>query len=283
MVQRLASSEFAVLAWRHWYRWCAASRCTPSEQAFLRGFVARRWYRWVQKLGWDAAGIRLPSDDELWHRFEAHLLVGSSRARRVYKRWLFARAVGQSGATWQATIEAGATLILRDVVRRWYRDEQPRRDHVSLDAPLPDCPHLTLADLLGSSPSPEDELDADQVERWASGFAQRHFERASRPARVGLLLRALDRPLYGPQAERMAGCGKTKLHGDLQKFVRSLAADVQKELASESRLMALQVAMRALALARERAVEWARAEKLAPKFFRIMEESGGGSSGRTER
>jgi hypothetical protein len=81
----------------------------------------------------------------------------------------------------------------------------------------------------------------------------------------------------------MAGCGKTKLHGDLQKFVRSLAADVQKELASESRLMALQVAMRALALARERAVEWARAEKLAPKFFRIMEEAGGGSSGRTER
>lgn len=256
-------------AWEQWRERCAAGRCDEGVRRRLSSFAGRRAGLWWERVG---AGHRFapPKPDDAWHRFETHLVTSRTRAGRAYKAWLFARAEGLSGVAWLDAICGSATLVMRDVVRDWFRREMPLPAAVSLNTPVPGTDGLTLADLISGGENPAAAAAARDLDAAAWRLAAGVFAASERPARVGLCLRALGHPLYGPAAERMARCGKTKLNAAVRKFARALAEDAMRTYGGDGRNVAKDVAMRAMTMARDLAVRWGRAEKRMAPAFQIV-------------
>ena len=265
-----ASGE-AEAAWRQWHARCALARCEPGPAGVLRGFAATRAASLVRRLGHLAEGVVAPEPRDAWHLFEVHLVTTRTREGKRYKDWLFARAEGRRGQDGIDTIQGGATLILRDVVREMIRREARPFGTASLDAPVPGTEGLRLADLVPSGPTPADEADARELDLIARRTAEREFEAAPRRVRIGLCLRALGLPLDGPAVERAAGCGKSSLHAAVRGFTVGLAAGVLRDHPAETSGTAHEIAVRAVQALRDMAREWGRLEKSLERFFHRVE------------
>lgn len=254
----------ALAAWAEWHAQCAIARCHDRARAHLHRFAASRAASCLGRAGLDLSALGWPTAADLWHRLETHLVTDRTHARPPYKAWLFARAESLSGTAWLDAIQGGAALILRDVLRDWVRREGPAPSAVSLDDPVPGHEDLHYRDLIPSHDLREQLADRDEDEA-ARRLAMEAFEAAPRHTRVALCLRALGRPLFGPFAERLAGCGHTKLAGSVRRFITDLA---EIALRRHPREEAFAIAVRAPAWARRLAIEWGRAEiSMAPAFL----------------
>ncbi len=260
----LASESEALAAWAEWYALCAIARCGDRARAHLHRFAASRAASCLGRAGRDVRALGSPTPADLWHRFETHLVTDRTRARQPYKEWLFARATSLSGTARLDAIQGGATLILRDVLREWVRREGPSPSAVSLDDPVPGHEDLHYRDLVVGE-DPREELAVRDEDEAARRLAAEAFGTAPRHTRVALCLRALGRPLFGPFAERLAGCGHTKLAGSVRRFIADLA---ETALRRHPREEAFAIAARAPAWVRRFALEWGRAEiSMAPAFL----------------
>ncbi len=257
-------------AWDQWYSRCALARCGPAPAGLLRGFAGARSASLVRRLGHLAEGMAAPDPRDAWHLFETHLVTTRTREGKRYKDWLFARAEGRVGRDRIDTIQGGATLILRDVVREWIRREARPFGTASLDAPIPGTQGLRLADLVPADSCTADEIEARDLDAHAQQTAAREFEAASRRVRIGLCLRALGHPLDGPAVERAAGCGKSSLHAAVRSFTIGLAAGVVRDHPAEAPGTAHAIAGRAVAILRDMARNWGRLEKALEPFFQEM-------------
>ncbi len=253
----------ALAAWSEWHARCALGRCGQTSRGYLHQFVLRRAASFLQRAGFELRALGSPTADDLWHRLETHLVADRTRARQPYKEWLFARAATLQGTARLDAIQGGAALILRDVVRDWIRREGPARAAVSLDDPVPGQDGLYYRDLIPGDDLRE-ELERRDEEEAAQRLATEAFNAAPRHTRVALCLRALGRPLFGPLAERLAGCGHTKLAESVRRFVTGLAEEALRRYPREDAFM---IALRAPAWARRLALAWGRAEIwMAPAF-----------------
>ncbi|MCX7817918.1 MAG: hypothetical protein N2652_01700 [Kiritimatiellae bacterium] len=275
---RSSDRSGALAAWEEWRARCALGRCGEATRTCLHRFVHSRAAAFLFRAGTDGRAIGSPTPAELWHRLEVHLVADRTRARQPYKQWLFARAAPLHGEARLDAIQGGAALILRDVLREWLRREGPAPASVSLEDPVPGCEDLRYADLVGGEDARE-RIEARDLEAAARQLASAAFWAAPRTVRVGLCLRALGRPLFGPLAERLAGCGHTKLAASVRRFVEDLAAAAMRRHPREE---AFEIAMRAPAWARKLALDWGRAEiSMAPAFQTLTAERGRRPSRRT--
>ena len=256
-------------AWGQWRARCALAKCDPHPAAVLCRFAGSRTAGILRRLG-PAAGLSVPEDRDAWHLFEVHMVTGRTRQGKRFKEWLFARALGQEGAARVDTLQGGATLIIRSVIREWIRREAPVAGWMSLDAPLPGTDGLNLADLVPSGASPADMAAEADIEILARQVAHRHMNTISRRVCVGLCLRALGFPLDGAAAERAAGCSKTTLHSAVRQFINALAADVLARYRSEAPGTGHAIARRAVQIVREKVVARSRQEKWAARFFHTV-------------
>lgn len=254
-----------------WRARCALARCDAAPAGILLQFAWTRFASLVRRLGALAEGLAVPEPRDAWHLFEVHLVTGRTREGKRYKDWLFARTAGQTGAARVDTIQGGATLILRDVVRETIRREVRPLGMCSLDAPIRGTEGLTMADLVAGGASPADEADAREIETLARRAAAEMFARSTRRVRIGLCLREMGLSLDGPAVERVAGCGKSSLHAAVRAFTTELAAAVRGAHASEPPGTAHAIAARAVQILREKAGEWGRLEKSLARFFRQVE------------
>jgi len=261
----------AEAAWLQWHARCALARCDAEPAGILRQFAWTRSVSLIHRLGTLAEGLAAPAAREAWHLFEVHLVTGRTREGKRYKEWLFARAAGQTGAVRVDTIQGGATLILRDVVRETIRREVRPIGMCSIDAPVHGTEGLTLADLVAGGSSPADDAAAREIEVLAQRTAERMFGLASRRVRIGLCLRELGLSLDGPAVERAAGCCKSSLHTAVRAFTVDLAAAVRDAHPSEVPGTAHAIAARAVQILREMAREWGRLEKSLARFFHQVE------------
>jgi hypothetical protein len=257
--------------WQEWYRRCAADRCAEPVRVSLAAFAHSRFLTYLQRLGGgriDRGAVESPAC--AWHLFESHLQLKSTRQGKRYKDWLFARLDGTSDAP-ARVLEAGASLIVRSVVREHVRHERPAAGTVSLDAPLSDDlgAAITLEALL---PAPGDTV-VDVIRREGEALARTTacaaFSGLARRTRVALAAKALGVSLAHPVVERAAGARKSALSDDYRRWLLALAEDVRVRSRGDGDLTRL--ALEALKHAQDLAVEWARSEKGCARLFWIAD------------
>ncbi len=261
--------------WQMWRERCAAARCTPAAQLDLCGFAFDRFRRYLQKVRPSSAP---PSASDAWHAFETHLALGRTRATKAWKAWLFAR--GGAHPTLNC-IQGGATLIMRDVVRTYLRNEQSPPWMLSLDAPAgqpadQDGGVLAVADLLPDPADPLMEVDAHDLQLLVEQLFAEVIAPLSAREQIAVTVYQRGKRLSHRAVTGAARCGKSSLCNSLHQGMRKMAGVLTAKLPGESpdtRIRIAQGLIAKLAAETEKALETAH-----PDLFRyIKEESDDGS------
>ncbi len=239
----------AAADWQEWRRECAADRCSPSASANLKRFGKVRFATYCRRYASTTGDSQplnkdfvSPEQDAAWHLLETHCHVGRNRAGKSYKNWLFARAVG--AANWSAAIEAGATLLMRDVVRGHLRREHSARFMCSLDAAHDadaSGQAWSLAELIPDSTDPLSGIEEREMQELAINLAHQQCAHLSALERVVLVASAHKIPFNHIGLQHCCGRKKSTLATTYQHVLKELAARIRTVYPEQS--AALCVAM----------------------------------------
>lgn len=268
--------------WEEWHARCALLRCGEETRTALRGFAWTRFVHYAQAaLGESGVQPQVPAAEDCWHLLESDLSVARPRSGRRYKEWLFARLEGTGDAPIDV-IQGGASLLMRTVVRTWALHETTPRKTRSMDAPL--ClgaSGLTLADLLPAEEGTS--LEDDELAARAATLAPAFFDTLDPKARLVLLAKHLDLPLYDPGVLALAGIGRSRASDIWRSAFTQLAGLVGQTHPTEPRDWQLKLTLVVARLLNERIVCWGRVEKTAQPLFFMAERNGGdGKAGRRQ-
>lgn len=258
--------------WQTWYRVCALARCAESVRRELRAFAHERFLTYLRRLGGDLDPGACVDPDTAWHLFETHLQVKATREGKRYKDWLFARVeAGRDDSA--GVVAAGASLIVRSVVREYVRHERPQARMRSLDAPLSDAfgHRLTLEDLLAGPDDTAGAVHAREREAWAQRLGAESFAALDRRGRVVLTAKALGLRLTHPSVLRAAGAQKSALSEQYRNWVLRMAEDVRERWQTSLDGDLTRVALQAIHHAQGMALDWAAAERKCRCLFKCME------------
>jgi hypothetical protein len=254
--------------WQEWGAQCAAARCAPETRAALHLFGWQRFGHYARRARGEGVAGCLPDAAGCWHLLEARLVTGRSRPGKAYKRWLFDRTAG--GGEPLDAVQGGASLLLRSVVRDFLRREAPRPATVSLDAPLEGVEgRLTLADLL---PAPDATGAEPDAPRLAGAIARAAFDALDVRARLLVLAKHLDLPLYHPAVTAAAGTSRSRASEIWREAFERLAAEARRACPDEDAGGRLRLCLLAAPELARLIFQWARAEKSAAPVFRVAEE-----------
>ncbi len=228
--------------WQAWRKTCALALCTDSAQRDLRGFAFEKFRRRLQKM---PLALAAPAATEAWHAFETHLALGKTRTAKAWKQWLFAR--GGTNPTLDC-IQAGATLIMRDVVREYLRREHAPSWIKSLDAPVArnnsaDATNAyTAADLLPEAADPLETLDTHEHQKLAQELQASAGKLLSVRHTISLTVYHNGKALYHPSVLAVASCSKSSLCNALHQALKILATLVNTKLANDCQHTRMHVA-----------------------------------------
>ena len=227
--------------WNMWRERCAVARCTQAAQYDLFGFAFDRFQGYLQKVRPSFAPLSPP---DAWHAFESHLALGRTRSLKAWKAWLFARGGERSTLS---CVQGGATLIMRDVVRSYLRNEHHPTWMTSLDAPLDQATGrqgsaVVLEDLLPASADPLEALAAQELQTLANQLMAVATERLSFREQIALTVHHAGKVLWHHAVTKAAGCGKSSVFNALHQGIQKMADLLQKELPQESAGTRMQVA-----------------------------------------
>ncbi len=219
-------------AWREWKMLCALDLCSKSAVDHLLRFGVRRFRRYVNRVHGhrsDSRSAPMLDARDAWHRFEVYLAVNKSRAGKRYKDWLFNRARHES-VRWEQVVEAGATLLMRDVVRDYLRREHAAPWMRSLQEPLCNVQgyKVTLEDLLPGTFDPSCEVEKREVEAMAERLASDLLPELSLREQIAIFARASGIPVSDPDILNAAGCGKSVLNESYHSAFHKLAGHVRE-------------------------------------------------------
>jgi hypothetical protein len=261
--------------YQHWQEWrerCAVLRCGAETQSVLRDFAWKRFARYARNtLGEADVKPQLPSAEACWHLLECELAVSRLRSGRRYKEWLFARLAGSHDAPIDV-IQGGASLLMRTVVRDWALRETRQRRTQSLEAPIGvSGSGLTLADLLPAAP--ERDVESSDLEQHAESLAGAIFESLDQRARLILLAKQLNLPLYGAELLEQIGTGRSNVSKIWRGVYQQLANRVTERYAAEPRDWQLQLSLLAARRLGAILLNWGRMEKRAQVLFFMVRRS----------
>ena len=265
----------------HWMEWktlCALDLCREDTRQSLRNFAHSRFRHFA---GIYASITNTPDPESLtpdaseaWHRFETHFLSHRTREGKSYKEWLIGRASVHGPPTLNS-IQGGAALLMREVVRERLRTEFFHPRFVSLDAPVQTVSGRKSPSLMELLPDIDNAAQAaeqaDLVEiakRDADDAmaALRHRER------VALLARELGLSLVHPEVIRAAGCGKSVLCNAFDDALVGLANYVRSRYSREDNETLASLSCLLLEHVRERIFSWGKSDCACAPLLLLVEE-----------
>jgi hypothetical protein len=262
--------------WNTWITVCALDLCPGDTRQSLQRFVITRFVTLVRKYAalsrTDPGNAAASTPADAWHLFESHLHLQHTREGKSYKQWLNEhRWLNPENPL--PCLESGASLIVRDVVREHLRREARRTCTQPLDTPLRSaCSQTyTLSELLPSPETTPDTIHNNEMTRLASDAARQVFRQLTRRERLALLARSLNLPLSSPTVTKAAACRKTTLCAAYRDSLKTIAAFIQEQFASEDRTIRAQLAVTTFSELHPLLVHWGKSEKQQLAFF--MEEN----------
>jgi hypothetical protein len=218
--------------WSEWRQQCAAALCSHPARHTLHAWAYARFSRLLERCAARTKRTAPPahsvSPRDAWHLFETYLTVPGSAGGKSYKKWLFSRTARSSDHPLDV-VQSGASLIMRDVTRRYLRQEQHSWCMDSLDRPLTGdgATAPTGRELLACVADPADEAARREFERLAGDHAARLIEGIDKVDRVVLLARHCGRPLSDPEIERLAGRRKSALGRRYRAMVNAVVGELR--------------------------------------------------------
>ncbi len=263
--------------WLAWKTHCARALCPPDTQRRLATFAGIRFAAYIRRcrhitnLCLSDLAQRVPDDDDAWHAFESHAMLAQSSRGKRYKEWIFARLKRASGNPLDV-VQAGASLLLRDAVRKHLCAELPRRQTVSLDEPLPGGDtELTLGDLLPGAADVFDTLAGREADSLADRHAETVFQMLPRPERLGLLARFLGLPISDPKVLRATGMNKSHLCDLTRRVVERIHDALRLHYRHDGADTVRQLTLTVIAHLEHRLYAWRDTERRLPRLFRNQE------------
>jgi hypothetical protein len=264
--------------WIKWKEVCAADLCPDRVRNRLGAFGQSRFrtladrFRSRTNAGNASEVVDRLGPLEAWHLFESHVTVRATREGKRYKDWIFARTEGSADSPLRV-IEAGASLIMRDVVRDHLRREFSPRTMVSLDSPVAGSAgeSLTLGDLLPGSPDPADEAAAKEYTALACRHAEETFRKMTRRERVAMLSKHMGLSLAHNAVEQAAGCRHSILNTTYRRFLEQIGMNMGTRYRDDGGESVLALTMMTLDAIREKAFSWGKSENGCAELFNIVD------------
>lgn len=263
--------------WIEWKQKCALALCSGEAKQSLTRFVHARFARCVAAYlhttnSTDPAAV-VPDAGESWHRFESHFRLHAGPGGKSYKDWLFAAPAGGRAYSTQESVEAGASLLVRDVVREFLRREHSASWMVSTSAPASgSCGETpTVEELLPAAADTVAGVEKRELDRLAGADAEAAFLSLDRRERVAILVREAGVSLAHPDAVKAAGCGKSVLNEAFHSALSRVAATVRNRHPGEERKVQASLACIALERVRRLVRHWAGSETACSRFCRAIE------------
>lgn len=263
--------------WEEWRKKCALGLCVETARRALRQFAAARFARYAgayaHRVNHTCPATLLPAPDAPWHLFETHLCARRNRAGKSYKEWLFARTAA-GAADELDTLQGGASLLMRDVVREFLRRECSARGVVSLDQPVAGAAGrapVSLRELLPGTGDVPGEVEANEIRSLAAPAADEILTGWDRRCRVALLARELGLSLAHPVVVTAVPCRKTALNDAYHHALRAVAEWPRVRFPGEDRDWQAALSRQILEELKIRILLWGRAENACAPFFGIRE------------
>ncbi len=247
---------------------CALDLCSKDSISALHTFVKLRFGKLLNR----GLGESAQTPDNPWHLFEAHMTIKQTRQGKCYKDWLFARLVHSADPDINV-LEGGATLIIRDVVREYLRQECAKPQTVSLDKALSgEFSDFTLLDLLASEQSPINAICMLEYERLADSYAEELIQNLTDRESIALLAKYMGISLVNPLVLETAECKKTVFTKTYVKFVQKVARRIKTEYAEEDTQSLLTLTLMVLRKIKKLNFEQKKAEQPLSSLFMIEDE-----------
>lgn len=263
--------------WREWKERCALALCGEDTGRVLTGFVHARFVRFVEAyIRTTNAGSPMavtPDARESWHRFETHFRLHARPGGKSYKEWLFSQPEGRDYLP-QESVEAGASLLVRDVVREYLRREFSADWMVSTGERVSihggnSAP--TLEELLPGAADTAGDIEARDMEQAVRADAEAALFRLDRRERIALLAREAGMSLAHPEALKAAGCGKSALNDAFHSALTAIAGLVRERHPCEAKDVQASLACLTFGKVRGLVVTWAKLENSCRRFCEVME------------
>lgn len=263
--------------WLEWRRQCAIVLCSQGSRHYLSSWAHARFSNLLErcaarvKRAVPSAGSLSPRD--AWHLLETYLTVPGSGAGKSYKKWIFSRVARSTDHPFDV-VQSGAALIMRDVVRRFLRQEQHLGRVDSLDRPLAGrgATALTAHDLLACVIDPADEVARREFDRLAGEHAAKLLGRLGRVERVLLLAKRTGRPLSDPEIEDLAGLRRSALGRHYRKLVTSIVKELRALYPDDDSQAHLLLGAMTVEHLQECVFQKEKVEKQFGRAFYVMEE-----------
>jgi hypothetical protein len=265
----------------HWITWkekCAAALCPPETRLELENFAHVRFRRFAAACAHATnvhdANALTPTAGEALHCFEAYLQLRNSREGKVYKEWLFNRA-SVAGAPTLDSIQGGASVLMRDVVREQLRREFSSEWMTALDAPIGvgiGGSEMTLFDLLPDSGDTRTDVERREMESIAASDAGEFLTVMGHRERVALLARVLGLSLAHKAVTTLAGCGKSVLFDIYNNTLQKLARHIRSAHPREDRSTLASLTAMAFDRLKELILEWKDSEKACAQLSLLIEQ-----------
>jgi len=222
-------------AWRSWKKYCAVDLCENSMGEELRNFgrfaFQSQLKKYASSIGHDSSPLNPVETGDAWHLLETHARVASNRAGKRYKDWLFQRA--PEGVEWLNAVEAGAVLLMRDVVREQLRREYAPSFMTSMNRPVCDSGH-TLEDLIPDNAQFSRESDREKREEEAGTLAAEIHPRLDSRERIAIWARNNGFSLNDERVLKWTKCSRSALYEIHRKAVESICDEIKKYCPDES-------------------------------------------------
>jgi hypothetical protein len=271
--------------WGEWKEKCALALCAEDSRRLLPGFVHARFTHfvdaYVRTTNADSASGLIPSAAEAWHRFETHFKLHELPGGKAYKDWLFAR-LEERGYSAQESIEAGATLLLRDVVREYLRREYSSHRMVSTNEMVrgnamgDNVPRLE--ELLPGASDTMQDVAGRELRAIAQADSAVVFSRLDRRERIALLVHEAGMSLAHPEAVKAAGCGRNALNDAFHGALAKIASYARERHPGEDRPVQASLACLTYEKMRRLTFLWGRSENGCSHFCRLIETRPGFSA-----
>jgi hypothetical protein len=252
--------------WREWKVRCALELCGAPARHELQGFVAAKFAHFIRAYTASRQGPLSigggVSMAEAWHRFETHFRLHNSPGGKSFKEWLFSRK-NTKGYSAQESVEAGATVLVRDVVRELLRREYRAARTISYSEEI-------AGPVAEESPGVEEllpggndtgriveERDLDELARRASEHA---FAELDHRQRVALLAHQAGLSLVDASVIGEARCGRGTMYAAFRGALACIAACARLRYASEERGVQAVLACRMYSHVSRLVFAWGKAE-----------------------
>lgn len=279
--------------WGEWKEKCAIDRCSEEALRYLGNFGYYRYralakYVSVPRKGRDQVVIDIPTNylriggedkfrPRCWHLLESYVWQKGTIDAKPVKDWLFDRVLNMTKGTPLGVIEAGATDLMKEVVRRDARFSGPIPSDPSLSMEVIDGAGkpITLEDILPPGIDPErwGHIQAEfELASIGKRFADEKFADMDDISRVALLANALRISLDDPDVRRLAGRQKAALYEILKKLEDGLRKKIDDEYSDESEDSRNKIFGAAMFSLKGAIIEYAKPEKMFVPLFRKDKE-----------